>query len=142
MSKDKELVFKPTGTTVTQNTKGDYIVPQKDINEFMEQKGITKEIRNTLKAAEEELIGEGFNFVKDRVVENKERAVLRLGSGDGRLTLSVNPKVEITNLKTGEKETRFGQCRISGAKKIPSIFRRDGELLSKIEADCEKMFSK
>lgn len=123
---------------VERDGKGVFRLADKDFKDFMSKKGFTPEMRKAEKNAQNELIEEGSKFLKPFVVKEKERQLMKMGTGDGHLELTMHGKRTFPNVSTGEKVDKYGGVSVKIGKSTPAVLRKEGGLLEQIEKEVRE----
>ncbi len=134
------------GVGLEEKDTGEYQMGQKDLNKVYDGLGVTKEVRDAVQKADETIMDEALQVAGEAVVENKneiDRSRVTLGTGDRKLTVTVDGKREMSNInpQTGERiqKTAYGYASVRQHRQFPKSLRE--ERLRKIQEDCEKAFS-
>lgn len=146
LGKDLELTVKKSGDAVVSMKKGDF-------DQILADKGVTKEVRETVRKAHDEIVEEVVKFEKDYILKaNKGKKEddpsyiksleTRLGSGDSSMAIKTTPHKVHTgkDIKTGEPYTthKYGVVSVTLNYQYANEMRREGGLLDTVASDFEK----
>ena len=150
LGKELELTVKKGGDAVVTMRKGDF-------DAVLADKGVTKEVRDTVRKAHDEIVDEVAKFEKDYLLKankgKKEDAdgfikslETRLGAGDGSMAVKMTPHKVHTgkDIKTGKAYTvhKYGVMTVTLNYSFAAEARKEGGLLDQISSDFEKSMSK
>lgn len=110
-------------------------VSRADYNKILNDKGVTKEVRDVVDKAEAEIAEEAIKALGAEVIATGETAKLELGSGNNKTTFTVKGKTGGINPSTKEPIDLFGVTTMAVKKVMPKPLR-DGviqEMRDKIE---------
>ena len=131
--------FKVLDMPVERDDKGAFKVTKQDFQAYLEKKGINEEVRKKIETAQNEVIEESAKFLKDFVVKEKTPQMIKFGSGDNSLKVTLHGKREFPSMTNpAEKTTKFGGLTVTVNKKAPSVMRHEGGLIDQISKDIEK----
>ena len=130
--------------------KDKYLLPKKEVMKFYKDKHeIPEKAIKALKKANDELIEAGYVFAADKVCKIKEPVTVQIAGSD-RMDVVAKAKTESPEIKvidgkmtrTGNTVTKYGSCRVTVRKKVPSVFLKEGTKMSEAMARVEKALSK
>lgn len=139
------------GMAVEKVKDDKYVVPKKEIVKFYKEKyEIPEKALNALKVAQDEMIKHGYLFAADKVCKTHEPVTVQFGVGDGRIDVQAKGKTESPEIKvvdgkmirTGNTVLKYGGCKVTIRKKVPTAFLKDGGDMAKASAKIEKSLSK
>ena len=152
MSKDSTAVISGRLVPITQVGDREYAVDRKAYDAYMEGKGITAEVRQQIKDANTELIGDLLKFAADKVLEQKDpkcKVVVEIATGKGSdLTVGVQGMTEHRKPQDGTAIINYGSCFLRAGETIPLSLRYDAKkdqepsVVAVIGDLCEKKFGK
>lgn len=146
LGKELELTVKSGGDAVVTMRKGDF-------DSVLAEKGVTKEVRDTVRKAHDEIVSDVLKFEQDYLLKaNKGKKEdgdgyiksleTRLGAGDGSMAVKLTPHKVHTgkDIKSGKPYTthRFGVASVTLNYAYASEVRREGGLLDDISKSFEK----
>lgn len=146
LGKELELTVKKGGDAVVSMRKGDF-------DSVLADKGVTKEVRETVRKAHDEIVADVLKFEQDYLLkankgkkENDESFIksleTRLGSGDGSMAVKLTPHKVHTgkDIKTGKPYTthKFGVASVTLNYQFASEVRKEGGVLDQMSSAFEK----
>lgn len=150
LGKELELTVKKGGDAVVTMRKGDF-------DAILADKGVTKEVRETVRKAHDEIVSDVLKFEKDYLLKankgKKEDAEgfiksleTRLGAGDGSMAVKLVPHKVHTgkDIKTGVgyESHKWGVATVTLNYAYAAEARREGGLLDEISKSFEKALPK
>ena len=135
-----EMLRKPSTDKDGNPVSGVYTMSQKQLDKFYEDHGIAepKKVFGAINEAREQFAVEAAKFLTPKVIKDHADWELRAGTGDGRLTASIDAEKQIRNVSTGEVSTRYGVFSLKVQSKAPTT----NEMLNKQLAEIEAAFKK
>jgi len=146
LGKELELTVKKSGDAVVTMRKGDF-------DAILADKGVTKEVRETVRKAHDEIVADVLKFEKDYLLKTnkgkKEDAEgfvksleTRLGAGDGSMAVKLVPHKVHTgkDLKTQQPYTshKWGVATVTLNYQFANTVRAEGGLLDEMSKAFEK----
>lgn len=146
LGKELELTVKSGGDAVISMRKGDF-------DAVLAEKGVTKEVRETVRKAHDEIVADVLKFESDYLQkankgkkEDNEKYIksleTRLGSGDGSMAIKLTPHKVHTgkDIRTGKAYTthKYGVASVTLNYAYAADVRREGGLLDQISKDFAK----
>lgn len=130
-----ELLRKPSVDKDGNPVAGVFTMSQKNLEKFYEEHGIPepKKVFGAIDDARAEFAVAAATFLKPHVIEDKNDWELRAGTGNGRLTASIDAEKQVRNVSTGEVTTRHAVFTMKVQSKAPS----GNEMLNKQLAEME-----
>ena len=113
-------------------------VSRADFNKIKDSKGVTKEVRDLVAKAEEDIAEQAIKILGEEVIATKQTAKLELGTGNGKTTFTVKGKTSAINPATKEPIDLFGVTSVTEKKALPKSMR-DGTI-SDMRKKIEKAF--
>ena len=150
LGKELELTVKKGGDAVINMRKGDF-------DSVLADKGVTKEVRETVRKAHDEITADVLKFEQDYLLKankgKKEDASdyiksieTRLGAGDGSMAIKLVPhKVHNgKDIKSGKPYTthKFGVATVTLNYQFAAEVRKEGGLLDSMSKAFEKSLAK
>lgn len=135
-----EMLRKPSVDKDGNPISGVVTMSQKNLEKFYEEHGIAepKKVFAAIDEAREQFAVAAATYLKDRVIEDKADWELRAGTGNGRLTASIDAEKQVRNVSTGEVSTRYAVFSMKVQSKAPT----NNEMLNKQLAEIEAAFKK
>ena len=133
-----EMLRKPSVDKDGNPVAGVFTMSQKNLEKFYEDHGIAepKKVFGAIDDARAEFAVAAATFLKPHVIEDKADWELRAGTGNGRLTASIDAEKPVRNVSTGEVSTRYAVFSMKVQSKAPS----NNEMLNKQLAEIEAAF--
>lgn len=133
-----ELLRNPSKDKDGNPVSGVYTMSQKQLEKFYEEHGIAepKKVLGAIASAREEFAVQAAKFLAPKVIKDKTDWELRAGTGEGRITASIDAEKQVRNVSTGEVTTRYGVFTMKVQAKAPS----SNEMLTKQLAEIEAAF--
>lgn len=125
---------------VTKTREGMFKMSNSEAQEFFKEHGIPdyNEVMKALSSAKGELVCNAVdNLLLDETLKTKADSVLKVGTGDGRIDITLQNKVTRRNIQTKESYDVYGNVKVS-EKWTPPFRPNDkngkfAELSAKIE---------
>jgi hypothetical protein len=139
--KEKEVINVKGLGEVTKLRDGVFSMTNAEAAKFFEQAGFPNyyETLKEMSNAKSEIIIAGVeNLLKDEVIKTNKDQQLRIGSGDGRIDMTLNPKLSRKNNITGETYTIYGNVRVKEHFKSPFRPGDKNGLFAKLSEEIEK----
>jgi len=148
LGKECQAIRKTDGTDKVVMRSGDFA-------EILASHGVTKEVRDVVKKADDAIAEEVVKFQSERLLKlNKgkkedaegfvKKSIVTLGQGSGAMEFELRPIVRHTgkDIKTGEPYTtvKYGQIRATKLYQFGAELRKDGGVLDKVEAEFTKVY--
>lgn len=133
------------------------VMKKGDWDDVLASHGVTKEVREAVKKADDAVAADVLKFQSDRLLKlnkgKKEadkdfcpKSVITLGTGSGAMEFELRPIVRHTgkDIKTGEPYTtvKYGTVRATKSYKFCGDLSREGGLLDQIEQQFAKVYGK
>ena len=133
-----EMLRKPSVDKDGNPVAGVFTMSQKNLEKFYEDHGIAepKKVFGAIDDARAEFAVAAATFLKPHVIADKADWELRAGTGNGRLTASIDAEKQVRNVSTGEVSTRYAVFSMKVQSKAPS----NNEMLNKQLAEIEAAF--
>ena len=146
LGKELDLTVKKGGDAVVTMRKGDF-------DSILADKGVTKEVRETVRKAHDEIVDEVAKFESDYLLKaNKGKKEdsdgfvksleVRLGAGDGSMAVKMVPHKVHTgkDIKTGKPYTthRYGVTTVTLNYSFAAEMRKEGGKLDQYATAFEK----
>ena len=150
LGKELELTVKKSGDGVITMRKGDF-------DSILADKGVTKEVRDTVRKAHDEIVDEVTKFETEYLLKaNKGKKEdsdgfirsleTRLGAGDGSMVVKMVPHKVHTgkDIKTGKPYTthKYGVATVTLNYSFAAELRKEGGKLDEYAKSFEKAMSK
>ena len=150
MDKDAQVIRRSDGSEKI-------VVKTADANEIYAGLGVTAEVRNTIREADDKIVGAALKLQSERMLANNKgkkendagwmpRSELVFGSGNGAIETEVTAHRAHTgkDIKTGEPYTshKYGTIRVTKVYKACAELRKEGGLFDQIAKDFEKACAK
>jgi hypothetical protein len=100
-------------------------VSQKDVNSIKESFGCTKEVRDITKKADLAIDELGADLSGESTLKTGMDTVVKLGTGNGAITITRKKENTFRNPSTGEPATKFGTIGKQINAKVPSCLKDD-----------------
>lgn len=133
------------GVELERKRTGELAMSQSNLNKVYDSLGVTKQVRDAIDKADSAIMDDALQAAANEVTQNADeinQAKVTLGTGDRKMSVSVDGKKEMsnTNPRTGEKieQTHYGYAQVRQHRQFPKSLRE--ERLAQIEKDCEKAF--
>lgn len=119
-------------------------IAKKDFNEFLDGKGITKEVRGKIDEVQQEVLAEGIRVIGGAVCKTKaeEGGSIYFGTGNGSITVNFDGKASVRTPGTGVTNEVFGHVTVRQKLKLSSELKAKGGVLDEVEALAMKAFGK
>ena len=146
LGKELELTHKSGGDAVVTMRKGDF-------DSVLAEKGVTKEVRETVRKAHDEIVSDVLKFEQDYLLKaNKGKKEgdagfvksleARLGAGDSSMAVKLTPHKVHTgkDIKSGAPYTthKWGVASVTLNYQFASDLRKEGGALDQISKSFEK----
>lgn len=133
-----EMLRKPSVDKDGNPVAGVFTMSQKNLEKFYEDHGIAepKKVFGAIDEARADFAVAAATFLKPHVIEDKADWELRAGTGNGRLTASIDAEKQVRNVSTGEVSTRYAVFSMKVQSKAPA----NNEMLNKQLAEIEAAF--
>lgn len=141
---------------IRKSSGEDKIVMKKnDFDEILSSHGVTKEVRDVVRKADDAVAAEVLKFQSERLLKlnkgKKEgdkdfcpKSVIALGSGSGAMEFELRPIVRHTgkDIKTGAPYTtvKYGTVKATKSYKFCPELTKEGGLLDQIEDQFAKVY--
>ncbi len=135
-----EMLRKPSVDKDGNPVAGVFTMSQKQLDKFYEDHGIAepKKVFGAISEARTAFAQEAVKFLTPKVIADKADWELRAGTGEGRITASIDAEKQVRNVSTGEVTTRYGVFTMKVQSKAPS----NDEMINKQLAEIEAAFKK
>lgn len=126
------------GMTVEDRGDNQFRIGKAEYFKFLDNEGITKDVRQKIKETEEKLFAGAAEFLGKKVVENKKAASLKILDDGAQIKLTYGDKNEYTVPKTGEKGVKYGGLSIKVTKNVPKILVGEDGIVKKYDELIKK----
>ena len=156
---DETVKFLGKDCIVTRRSdRSEKIVMSKgDFTDIMAEKGVTKEVLEVVRKADDEITAEALKFQADRLIKANKglkeddpkyttKSCLVLGAGTGALEYELIPHKVHSGMDPRTKQPytseKYGVCRVTKVYNLNRDLRKEGGLMDEISSMFEKSLKK